>query len=92
MPSAQSKRRHFTDAARAAARLARERKREVRAAMGSDVPEIFVVRHGDCTLQFHWEIRRFGGVVLDRSEAMFSSTVAARLAATRALANRMEEV
>lgn len=53
--------------------------------MGGDVPEVFVVRRFGGVLQFHWEIRRFGGVVLDRSDAMFSSTLAARSAGTQAL-------
>ena len=92
MPSSKPTRRHFTDAARAAAKEARRRKQQVRATMGFDCPEIFVVRRPGGTLQYHWEIRRFGGVVLDRSDAAFARILDARFAGERVLSKRPEQI
>ncbi len=65
-------RRRFTDAARAAAADARRRKRE--AAVPRETPEVYVVRLPGAHLQFGWEIRRFGAIVLDRGETRHSTT------------------
>ena len=92
MPPGKTTRRHFTDAARAAALKARRRKQESRAAVENDGPEVFVVRHLGGILAFHWELRRFGGVVVDRSDAVFPCTSEARAAGDRALSRRLEQV
>jgi hypothetical protein len=92
MPSGKLTRRHFTDAARAAALAAKLRKQEVRAAMGNNCPEVFVVRHLGGTLEFQWEIRRFGGVVVDRSTSVFLRTSDARSAGNHALSSHLEQV
>ena len=76
-------RRHFTDAARAAAKEARRRKKEMQA--DPNRPEIFVARAGPESRCFVWEIRRFGGVLLDRGTAPFEDAAEARLAGKRAL-------
>ena len=75
--------RHFTDAARAAAKEARRRKKEARA--DPNRPEIFVARAGPDSRLFVWEIRRFGGVLLDRGTAPYHDAAEARSAGRRAL-------
>ena len=77
-------RRHFTEAAREAA-LAR--RREI-AAMPKDPTgtlALFIVRGAERGNDYGWEIRRFGGVVLERSESSFGTMSAARAAGQRAL-------
>ncbi|WP_237481231.1 hypothetical protein [Lichenibacterium dinghuense] len=75
MPSIQPQtRRHFTDAARAAAAAARKAKREGPDRFGQ--PEMFVVKAGERA--FTWELRRFGGVVLQRGPEGFRDTASAR--------------
>lgn len=56
-------RRHFTEAAREAAALARQRKREDRAQNPEDhALTMVVVRRGGASAGFGWQIRRFGRV------------------------------
>ncbi len=62
-------RRYFTEAAREAARSARAAKREEPDDFGT--PEVFVVKAGDRT--FTWEIRRFGGLLIQRGAEFFAS-------------------
>ena len=61
--------RHFTDAAREAALAARRAKREEPDTFG--LPELFVVKAGDQS--YTWELRRFGGVLLERGIGAFDS-------------------
>ncbi len=82
-------RRHFTDAARAAALVARRRKRE--AAVPREMPDVFVVRLSGAALRFGWEIRRFGAVVLDRSRADYPTTRDAYAAGREALSSQGSE-
>ena len=82
-------RRHFTDAARAAALEARRRKRE--AAIPRGTPEVFVVRLPGASLLFGWEIRRFGAVVLDRSRADYPTMRDAYVAGREALSGQGRE-
>lgn len=77
-------RRHFTEAAREAA-LAR--RREI-AAMPKDPtgkPALFIVRGGERSNDYAWEIRRFGAIVVARSSRGFKGLVAARHAGEEAL-------
>lgn len=76
--------RHFTDAARAAALEVRRRNREL--ALPKNIPEVFVVRLAAAHLSFGWEIRRFGGVVLDKSGMGYASMQEAHIAGCEALA------
>lgn len=76
-------RRHFTEAARAAAIEARRRKRVN--AVPLDVLRLFVVRPAQTHGVFGWEIRRFGGVVLHRSVVEYSTMAEARAAGEQAL-------
>ena len=71
-------RRRFTDAARAAAVEARRRKRE--AAVPRETPEVYVVRLPGAHLQFGWEIRRFGALVIEKGATRHLTTRDARLA------------
>ena len=75
--------RQFTDAARAAALEVRREK----ILLKNDLltPTLFVVRHCVYRQLFGWEIRRFGGVVLSRSEIGYVSQSQARLAGQIAL-------
>lgn len=83
LDSKRPNRRHFTDAARAAAKEARRRKKEMQA--DPNRPEIFVARAGPESRCFVWEIRRFGGVLLDRGTAAYEDVAEARMAGKRAL-------
>ena len=56
--------RHFTEAARAAAVAARRVKAAEFQSFGA--PELFVVRASSGDMAFTWELRRFGGVVIQR--------------------------
>ena len=89
MPSNKTNRRHFTDAARAAAAETKRRKRET--ALPRGVPEVFVVRRPIANLVFGWEIRRFGAVVLDKSRADYPTMQGARSAGEAALSSRAPE-
>ncbi len=68
--------RHFTEAARAAAKEARRRKKEEK--IERDLPEVFVVRPKEDCRAFRWEIRLFGGVILSRSQEDFDTVASAR--------------
>ncbi len=85
MLQGQSKtRRHFTEAAREAA-LAR--RREI-AAMPKDPAgtlALFIVRGAECGNDYGWEIRRFGAIVVARSQRGFAGQGAARQAGEDAL-------
>lgn len=83
LESKRPNRRHFTDAARLAAKEARRRKKEMQA--DPNRPEIFVARAGPESRGFVWEIRRFGGVLLDRATAPYDDAAEARSAGKRAL-------
>ena len=78
----QTKQHRFTSAALEAAAKARAAKRETPDTFGQ--PEMFVVKAGDHA--FTWELRRFGGVVLQRGAEAFASQVLARAAGEVALA------
>ena len=73
--------RRFTEAAREAAAAAREAKRERPDRFGE--PELFIVRAEG--FGFGWELRRFGGVVLQRSAEVFAVAASAREAGEMAL-------
>ena len=61
MLSCNKTRRHFTEAAREAAALARQRKRDHRSRFPDDHKLVMVVvRAAGPTMGFHWQIRRFG--------------------------------
>lgn len=64
----------FTEAARKAAIIARKAKAEIPRHFG--LPELFVVRVGGRT--FTWELRQFGGVLLERGIEAFASQALAR--------------
>ena len=89
MPLSNANRRRFTDAARAAALEARRRKREQ--ALPRGIPEVFVVRGPAVGLGYGWEIRRFGGMVLDSSSTNYSTMQGARSAGHSALNSAMCE-
>lgn len=75
-------RRGFTQAARDAARAARLRNAELKSQ--TNEIDVFVVR-ADLAVAFRWEIRKFGGVVLERSIDTFPSAGVARRAGQTAL-------
>ena len=85
-----SSRRYFTEAARAAAAEAKRLKREN--AVPRDTPAVFVVRVPPANKMFGWEIRRFGSLVLTRSEDRFTTAADARAAGEAALAKRSGHV
>ncbi len=85
MLASRPSKRRFSEAARAAAMEARRRKREE--AVPLDTPEVFVVRRPDAGLGYGWEIRRFGGVVIDREDVGYSTPGAARSAGVQALSD-----
>ena len=78
-------RRHFTEAARAAAALARKARREQPRRFGE--PELFVVRPSEWSRDYAWQIRRFGGVVLMTAPSGFPTSTAALEAGRSALAS-----
>ena len=82
MPSCPPTRRYFTEAARIAAAAARKAKQEAPDAFG--LPELFVVKAG--AHAFTWELRRFGGVVLQRGPEAFDSAAQAQADGEAALA------
>ena len=75
--------RHFTEAARIAGHAARKRK----ALLTQDPtrPEVFVVRGTEDERRFEWEIRRFGGVLINCSRARYDTIQDARAAGRQAL-------
>ena len=77
-------RRHFTQAARDAAVAARR----ARAMVRHDItdPQVFITRLASFPMPFGWEIRRFGGLVLGRSEMGFPTMTSARSAGEGTLA------
>ena len=61
MPTCEKTRRHFTEAAREAAAVARQRKREHKAQFPEEHQLVMVVvRAADGPKGFAWQIRRFG--------------------------------
>ncbi len=61
MPTCEKTRRHFTEAAREAASLARQRKRDHKARFPEEHQLVMVVvRAADAAKGFAWQIRRFG--------------------------------
>lgn len=74
MESPTKPRRYFTEAARIAAAKARKAKREAPDTFGR--PDLFVVKAGPHA--FTWELRRFGGLVLQRGPEAFPDAAAAR--------------
>lgn len=84
-PQHLASKRHFTEAARAAAAEARRRKRE--AALPKDVPEVFVVRLPSQRLTYGWEIRRFGAVIIEKGQVEHPTMSEARAAGERALSD-----
>ena len=75
-------RRRFTEAARAAAAAALAAKRAGPDRFGE--PDLFVVR-ADGGIEFTWELRRFGGMVLQRGDRQFPDAEAAKVAGEEAL-------
>ena len=77
MSSCSKTRRHFTEAAREAAAVARQRKREHRLAFPEDHQLMMVVvRSADAPLGFAWQIRRFGQMQpVSQSHEHFASPV-----------------
>ncbi|MGI3901550.1 MAG: hypothetical protein ACRYGP_01345 [Janthinobacterium lividum] len=66
--TAPSGRRFFTDVARAAAAAARQAKSLL---PKTDGFEVFAVRAAADDKMFSWEIRKFGGLVVDRGNKLF---------------------
>ena len=77
-------RRHFTEAARQAA-LARRREIAALPKQPSGTLALFVVRGAERGNDYGWEIRRFGAIVVARSERGFDGQIAARQAGEEAL-------
>ncbi|MBE7204105.1 MAG: hypothetical protein INR70_40800 [Parafilimonas terrae] len=77
------KRAFFSQAAREAAKAARQRKREQLEAF--DRLSVFVTRDPDDDHTFRWEIRKFGGVLIERSLDTFATDRDARDAGKRTL-------
>ena len=77
-------RRHLTQAARDAAAAARRAKAMV--PHDSTAPQVFIIRLASFPMPFGWEIRRFGGLVLSRSDMGFPSMASARSAGEGTLA------
>lgn len=77
MASTSKTRRHFTEAAREAAALARQRKREHRLQFPEDHNLVMVVvRAAETPTGFGWQIRRFGHIQpVAQSPDHFSSPV-----------------
>lgn len=77
-------RRHFTEAARQAA-LARRREIAALPKQPSGTLALFIVRGHERGNDYGWEIRRFGAIVMARSERGFPGQIAARQAGEVAL-------
>ncbi len=82
MSSSDKSRRYFTDAARMAAQAVKAAKRAEPDTFGH--PELFIVSAGPHA--FTWELRRFGGLVLQRGLEAFPSQTLARADGEEALA------
>lgn len=80
----QTSRRYFTKAARTAALQVRREKAVAKEDLTR--PALFVVRQTPSSQRFGWEIRRFGGVLLSRSEAGYDTQSQAQTAGARTLA------
>ncbi len=81
--SSPNSRRYFTDAARAAALEVRRENAALKTSVMT--PALFIVRQNADSQLFGWEIRRFGGVLLRRSETGYLTQVLARSAGQTAL-------
>ena len=79
-------RRHFTQAARDAA-LARRREIAALPKDPAGTLEIFIVRGAERSNDYGWEIRRFGAIVVARSDRGHPTPGAARAAGEDALRN-----
>ncbi|HEX4768430.1 MAG TPA: hypothetical protein VH414_19345 [Lichenihabitans sp.] len=53
--------------------------------MTFDLPTVFVLRADGSAMDFTWEIRRFGGIILRRADESFPTSAAARQAGLAAL-------
>lgn len=73
----QNDRRHFTEAARAAAAIARAKRAALKAATKNDL-EVFVLRPKHGGQDYTWQIRKFGGLIVAEGEASFPSIAEAR--------------
>ena len=78
-------RRHFTQAARDAA-LARRRELAAMPKDPSGQPRLFVTRGAQTGTDFGWEIRRFGALVIARSDRGYPTAELARNAGDHAAA------
>ena len=79
----QTSRHYFTPAARKAGLEARRENALTKKDLMT--PALFVVRHRDQGQLFGWEIRRFGGVLISRSETGYANSFLARSAGEIAL-------
>ena len=79
----QTSRIHFSDAARAAALEARRENAVSKESLTT--PALYVVRQSPQDQLFGWEIRRFGGVILNRSKTGYPTQVLARSAGEETL-------
>jgi hypothetical protein len=77
-------RRHFTEAARQAA-LARRREIAALPKVPSGTLALFIIRGAEHGNDYGWEIRRFGAIVVARSECGYPAPLAARQAGEEAL-------
>ena len=75
--------RHFTEAARRAAALARQARREAPRTFGA--PELFVVRSKPEATDYSWEIRKFGGVLVSAGRDSYPTPSQAMAAGQRAI-------
>ncbi|HEX4768233.1 MAG TPA: hypothetical protein VH414_18355 [Lichenihabitans sp.] len=83
MDSGSKRVRKFSQAARAAAAEARRRRTAERGPI--DEPGLFVVRDERLQRDFRWEIRKYGGVVVEMSAETFDSPRHARSLGEKAL-------
>ncbi len=78
-----TQKRFFTDAAREGARRARLERGAT--AVDPRTPKAFVVRLPWPSNRFAWEIRRYGMILLSKSDGDFASALEARAAGVAAL-------
>ena len=81
--------RHFTEAARAAAVAARRTKAAELQSFGA--PELFVVRASSGDMAFTWELRRFGGIVIQKGADSHPTMALAKAAGLHALATLSQD-
>ncbi len=81
----------FTEAARAAAAITRRDKAGL-AAQNFNVPSVYVLRAAEPGEGYQWEIRKFGGVPLERSASCYESIVLAREEGAKALERLREQI